>query len=100
MYVPNLSTVNEVHRWSQQLERQQEKEETARQLEGMFASVLIKTMRETTGGEGLFPGDKADVLGGLFDQYMGEAISSGRGLGLSAAIRSQLLGDGANHVQS
>ena len=56
----------------------------------MFATVLIKTMRQTVGGEGLFPGDSADVLGSLFDQYMGDEISASGDLGIADAFRSQL----------
>lgn len=60
--------------------------DAARQVESMFASMLIKSMRQTLGGEGLFPGDKADALGSLFDQYLGEEISRGDGLGLARAL--------------
>ncbi|MBX3444706.1 MAG: rod-binding protein [Planctomyces sp.] len=61
-----------------------------KQFEAVFASLLIKTMRETmTSGE-MFGGDTADVWGALFDQHMGEAMTQGDGLGLmkqySAAI--------------
>ena len=50
----------------------------------MFASILIKTMRESIGGEGLFPGDSSDVLGGMFDQFMGDEMTKGQGLGLAS----------------
>lgn len=72
------------------LAAQHRKDATATQLEGMFAAVLIKTMRQTVGEEGLFPGDSADVLGSLFDQYMADEISSGGGLGVADAFRSEL----------
>ena len=71
-------------------ELKKEKDAVAAQLEGMFASVLIKTMRQTLGEEGLFPGDSADILGGLFDQFMSEEISSGGGFGVADTFRSQL----------
>ena len=58
----------------------------AEQLESMFASLLIKSLRQSVGGEGFFPGDKADALGSLFDQYLGEEIAKGRGLGLAKAL--------------
>jgi Rod binding domain-containing protein len=57
-------------------------EELATQFEGVFVSMLLKTMRETmTSGE-MFGGDSADVWGGIFDQHMGEAMARAGGLGL------------------
>jgi flagellar protein FlgJ len=61
---------------------------TAEQVESMFASLLIKSMRQTLGGEGLFPGDKSDALGSMFDQYLGEEIAKGGGIGLAHALES------------
>lgn len=66
------------------------KDALAEQLEGMFASILIKTMRETLGETGLFPGDSADILGSLFDQHMGEQIAASGGLGVAENFRSKL----------
>lgn len=67
--------------------------ETARvaaRFEGMFWSLLIKEMRE-----GLEPGvmlgeDAGDVLGGLFDQTLGEHLAEGHALGIAAMIQRQL----------
>ena len=55
-------------------------------IESMFASMLVKSLRATLGEEGLFPGDKSDALGSMFDQYLGDEIARGKGLGLSRAI--------------
>ncbi len=54
----------------------------ARQVEGLFASLLLKEMRGSGQEGGLFGGDSTDVLGGMFDQYMGQAIADAGGLGL------------------
>ena len=54
----------------------------ARQVEGLFASLLLKEMRGNGREGGLFGGDSSDVLGGMFDQYMGQAIADAGGLGL------------------
>lgn len=67
-----------------------EKDAVAKQVEGMFASILIKTMRQTLGETGLFPGDSADILGSLFDQHMGEQVSTSGGLGVAENFRSKL----------
>ena len=57
--------------------------------EGMFASMLIKQMRQSLDG-GFFGSDPSDVLGGLFDHFIGEHIAQARGFGVGAMIRSQL----------
>ncbi len=57
-----------------------------KEMESMFASLLIKSMRETLTEDGLFPGDHADALGSLFDQYMGQQIADAQGLGLARAL--------------
>lgn len=64
-------------------------EEVARSFESVFASLLLKEMRNTL-TEGLFGSESSDVLGGLFDLHMGQAMSEGQGLGIRNMILSQL----------
>ncbi len=61
----------------------------ARQVEGLFASLLLKEMRGSGEEGGLFGGDSTDVLGGMFDQYMGQAIADAGGLGLRDYLVAQ-----------
>jgi len=63
-------------------------EDAAKQVEGLFVSMLLKTMRETMASE-MFGGDGADVWGGMFDQTMGEHIVSAGGLGLVDQLQPQ-----------
>jgi flagellar protein FlgJ len=65
-------------------------EEAAKQVEGLFVSMLLKTMRETMASE-MFGGDGADIWGGMFDQSMGEHIVSAGGLGLVDQLQPQRL---------
>ncbi|HVJ67717.1 MAG TPA: rod-binding protein [Caulifigura sp.] len=65
-------------------------EEAAKQMEGLFVSMLLKTMRETMAGE-MFAGDGADIWGGMFDQSMGEQIASAGGLGLVDQLQPRRL---------
>ncbi len=81
----NSAAESLAHR-SQDAKSVAEQEDIGKQVESVFASMLIKTMRDTLGEEGLFPGDKSDALGGLFDQYMGEQIVQGRGLGIGDLV--------------
>lgn len=61
-----------------------------KQFEGLFASLLVKQMRQTTDGESLFGKDPGDVVGGLFDHYLGSHLTSGAGLGIAQMVRAQL----------
>lgn len=60
--------------------------DAATQLEGVFVSMLLKTMRETmTEGE-MFGNDTSDIWGGIFDQAMGDAVAKDGGLGLAEQL--------------
>jgi Rod binding domain-containing protein len=63
----------------------------ARGFESLLASMMLKQMRQTLEPGTLFSGDKADVLGGLFDLYMGQHMTQGRGLGIADMVKKQLL---------
>lgn len=82
----NNATLSAMERSVSQLQSSSTPELAAEKVESMFASMLIKTLRETLGEEGLFPGDKSDALGSMFDQYLGDEIARGRGLGLAKAL--------------
>lgn len=64
-------------------------EEVAKSFEAVFASMLIKEMRNTL-SEGLFGSEGSDVFGGLFDLHIGNAMTEGRGLGIKELVLSQL----------
>ena len=61
-----------------------------RAFESMFASMLIKQMRQTLDGESMFGKDPGDVLGGMFDHFLGEQLGRAGGLGVGRMIRAQL----------
>jgi len=70
-------------------------DKVARQLEGQFAQMLIKSMREASFGDSLFPGEN-QMFREMYDQRIAEAMTRGRGMGLSSIIARQLGGaDGA-----
>lgn len=62
----------------------------ARGLESLFAALLIKQMRLSTEPDSLFPGDKSDILGGLFDQTLGQHLAQAEALGIAPMLRQQL----------
>ena len=57
--------------------------EMAQKIESVFVAMLMKQMRQSVSEEGLFPGDKSDTFGGMFDMYMGDHIAGQKGIGLS-----------------
>ena len=67
-------------------------DQVARQLEGQFAQMLIKSMRDASFGDSLFPGENP-MFREMYDKQLAEQMTKGRGLGLSAVIARQLGGD-------
>lgn len=68
--------------------------EAARQLESQFARMMIKSMREASFGDPLFPGEN-QLFRDMYDDQLAQALSRGRGLGLQDAIVRQLGGEPA-----
>lgn len=66
-------------------------DKVARQLEGQFAQMLVKSMRDASFGDALFPGENT-LFRDMYDQKIAEAMTRGRGLGLSSVIARQLAG--------
>ena len=56
-------------------------DKVARQLEGQFAQMLIKSMREASFGDSLFPGENT-MFREMYDQKIADAMTRGRGLSL------------------
>ncbi|KRG38295.1 flagellar biosynthesis protein FlgJ [Stenotrophomonas panacihumi] len=66
-------------------------ETVSRQLEGQFAQMLVKSMRDASFGDSLFPGEN-QTFRDMYDQQMSKALTEGKGLGLQAMIARQLGG--------
>src|SRR5437762_5324625 len=65
-------------------------EETGKQFESLFLSLLLKEMRQTLEPDGLFAGDTGDIQGGLFDFYLGKHLADSGGMGLADTLIRQL----------
>jgi flagellar protein FlgJ len=63
---------------------------TAADFESLFLSLLLKEMRQTSDGEGLFGAEASDTYGGLFDLYMSQHLANSGGLGLNSLIKAYL----------
>lgn len=70
-------------------------DKVARQLEGQFAQMLVKSMRDASFGDSLFPGENK-MFREMYDQKIAEAMTRGKGLGLSSMISRQLSGQAAD----
>jgi len=64
-------------------------DKVARQMEGLFAQMMIKQMRETALGDTMFPG-AAGQFRELYDEQIAKSLTEGQGLGLSTMIARQL----------
>jgi len=63
----------------------------ARQLEGQFAQLLIKSMRDASFGDALFPGENK-LFHEMHDAQLAKALTQGNGLGIAQLVAKQLQG--------
>ena len=64
--------------------------QVAQDFESVFASMILKEMRQSLEPGTLFGEDSGDVYGGLFDRFIGEQMSKGKGLGMSRMVQESL----------
>lgn len=62
----------------------------AQDFESVFASMLLKEMRQSLEPGSLFGEDSGDVYGGMFDRYFGEHMTQGAGLGMSKMLQESM----------
>jgi flagellar protein FlgJ len=63
--------------------------DTARKFEALFVEQMLKTMRESAGGEALFPG-QSGLFREMHDREVVQSISNGAGFGLASQIERSL----------
>ena len=64
-------------------------QDAIKKFEGLFMSMMIKQLRETSLGEGFFPGDSSDTYGGMFDTFMGDHLAESSNTGLENLFNSK-----------
>jgi len=69
--------------------------EVGKQFESIFTTMMVKEMRNTLEPETLFGGDKGDVLGGLFDFFMGQHLADSGRIGMAQVLQRQLFRQGS-----
>jgi flagellar protein FlgJ len=62
---------------------------TAQKFESLFAEQLVKTMRQTSMGDSMFPGSST-MYRDLYDHEVAKKLTQGKGLGLQPMIRRSL----------
>lgn len=65
--------------------------ESCRNFEGVFVSILLKSMRSTVGKDSLFGNDPAnEIYDDMFDQNLGDKLSFAGGIGIASEVYDQL----------
>lgn len=69
--------------------------EVAKQFESIFFSMMLKSMRQSSLGEGLLDSDQSRFYRDMYDQQLSIELSGDPGLGLAELIAKQLGGENA-----
>ncbi|POP41903.1 flagellar assembly peptidoglycan hydrolase FlgJ [Superficieibacter electus] len=62
----------------------------ARQVEGMFVQMMLKSMRDALPKDGLFGSDQTRLYTSMYDQQIAQQMTAGKGLGLAEMMVKQL----------
>lgn len=62
----------------------------ARQVEGMFVQMMLKSMREALPKDGIFSSDQTRLYTSMYDQQIAQQMTAGKGLGLADAMVKQM----------
>ena len=66
-------------------------DEAAKQMESLFMTLVVKELRKTIPGNGMFgSGPGSEIYEGFFDTALGEALSSGTGTGLRQSLAQNI----------
>jgi flagellar protein FlgJ len=71
--------------------------EAARQFEGLFTAMMLKSMREASLGSGLGDSEETKTYQDMYDQQLALQLAHGKGLGLADMLMQQLTRAQAAH---
>jgi len=71
--------------------------EAARQFEGLFTAMMLKSMRESSLGTGLGDSEDTKTYQEMYDQQLALQMAHGKGLGLAEMLMQQLMRTNAAH---
>ena len=76
----------------------------AKQFEGIFVNMMLKSMRDASFGDPLFDSDQSELYQDMFDKQLSQDMTKGKGIGLADALVQQMqksmLGDSKNSNES
>jgi peptidoglycan hydrolase FlgJ len=72
--------------------------EAARQFEGLFTAMMLKSMREASLGTGLGDSEETKTYQDMYDQQLSLQLAHGKGLGLADMLMQQLTRANAAHA--
>ena len=73
--------------------------QVAKQLESVFARMMIKSMRDAVGTDPIFGSDESKMYQGMFDDQLSVDMTRGKGLGLADMLVRQLQHQGTAQHQ-
>lgn len=88
--MPVLSATTPTDVFATRPENAAQDQRVAAEFESVLLSMLVSTMRKSSLGEGLFPGDKSDTFGGLFDMMVAGQMSESGGIGVRTMVSEWL----------
>ncbi|SCC25956.1 flagellar protein FlgJ [Kosakonia oryzendophytica] len=62
----------------------------ARQVEGMFVQMMLKSMRDALPKDGIFSSDSTRLYTSMYDQQIAQQMTAGKGLGLADMMVKQM----------
>jgi flagellar protein FlgJ len=68
--------------------------EVAKQFESLFTNMILKSMRDASGGDPLMGSEQQEFYQDMFDQQLAVQLSKGKGLGLADMLMRQLMQPG------
>lgn len=73
--------------------------QVARQVEGMFVQMMLKSMREALPKDGMFSSDQTRLYTSMYDQQIAQHMTAGKGLGLADQMVKQMGGEAQAPVE-
>lgn len=62
----------------------------AKQFEGIFINMVLKSMRDASFGDPLFDSDQSELYQEMFDKQLSQDMTKGKGIGLADALVQQM----------
>ena len=89
-------------RLNAQQDPQESLKQVAKQFEGVFLNMMLKSMRDASFGDPLFDSDQSEMYQDMFDKQLATDMTNGRGIGLADALVMQMRKNvpGNNNIES